>query len=240
VRKTQRGWRRVLIWLVASVVLGAATTVGVAWAECLREPPSLAVYVMHGGWVAPPALETITAYNWPQGPPAGITPREDSVHYITAFGWPRKAMLRRVEWSFLLQLSPSWHGVTGYRVIDGFETPFTIGRLVTPDGTQRLHRVLPAQPMWPAFRYNTTVFAAGWFALFALLAVPGAIRRRRRARLGLCPGCGYDLRHSVGVCPECGRAIDATAAAATAAAAATVASSKEGATCRSADSSSPS
>ena len=32
-------------------------------------------------------------------------------------------------------------------------------------------------------------------------------RRRRRARAGQCPACGYDLRGSArGVCPECGAA----------------------------------
>jgi hypothetical protein len=29
-------------------------------------------------------------------------------------------------------------------------------------------------------------------------------RRRKRAKLGLCPRCGYDLRSSPGLCPECG------------------------------------
>jgi hypothetical protein len=55
-----------------------------------------------------------------------------------------------------------------------------------------------AGPLWP---------------LALLTAVPSAyflrtVRRwrvrRRRARAGLCPSCGYDLRATPGRCPECG------------------------------------
>ena len=53
-----------------------------------------------------------------------------------------------------------------------------------------------------------------WFLCLLLAAMPigravGWWRDRRtsrRARVGLCPACGYDLRATPGQCPECGAA----------------------------------
>jgi hypothetical protein len=44
------------------------------------------------------------------------------------------------------------------------------------------------------------------FAGLPLARAGGAIRKRRRARRGACPTCGYDLRATPGRCPECGEA----------------------------------
>ncbi len=61
-----------------------------------------------------------------------------------------------------------------------------------------------AFPYWPV----TVLSLAG-----ALLCIWSQVRCRRRARRGLCPRCGYDLRASPERCPECGtRVIPATAA----------------------------
>ena len=42
------------------------------------------------------------------------------------------------------------------------------------------------------------------FAILPLCRAGRAIQWRRRARRGLCPDCGYDLRASPERCPECG------------------------------------
>jgi hypothetical protein len=65
------------------------------------------------------------------------------------------------------------------------------------------------------FAFNTRTWSLPDWALVSAFAVLPAIfafrqiravrRRRHRARLGLCPACGYDLRASPGRCPECGR-----------------------------------
>jgi hypothetical protein len=83
-------------------------------------------------------------------------------------------------------------------------TTFETGRGGTQSGSEEQDREWDVRlPMWP---------------LAAICGVPAAVwiwgvwRRTRgtaAARLGLCPGCGYDLRASSDRCPECGRPIAA-------------------------------
>ena len=46
--------------------------------------------------------------------------------------------------------------------------------------------------------------AAGFLPAALARRLQGHRRRRRRAKAGLCPRCGYDLRGSPDTCPECG------------------------------------
>lgn len=51
------------------------------------------------------------------------------------------------------------------------------------------------------FAGNATVYSGAWFLA---IAAPGAFKRRRRRRRGLCVKCGYDLQGINDTCPECG------------------------------------
>ena len=62
--------------------------------------------------------------------------------------------------------------------------------------------ILPFRPIWPGFAFDTIFYAA---ILWPLIIGPFALRRLIRRRRGLCPACGYDLRHAEHeACPECG------------------------------------
>ncbi len=62
--------------------------------------------------------------------------------------------------------------------------------------------ILALRPIWPGFAINTLFWAA---VLWLVIPGPFALRRLIRRRRGLCPACGYDLRHGEHeACPECG------------------------------------
>lgn len=80
--------------------------------------------------------------------------------------------------------------------------PSSMGIALRGNGprTQRW-TMLPLQPLPLGFTINTLFYAS-------LLAAPvlgfATLKRRRRAKRGLCIGCGYEVT-GVDVCPECGR-----------------------------------
>jgi hypothetical protein len=57
---------------------------------------------------------------------------------------------------------------------------------------------------WVAVPHESAAAALSVLPLAWLVHKAIASRRARRARHGLCPTCGYDLRATPGRCPECG------------------------------------
>jgi hypothetical protein len=110
---------------------------------------------------------------------------------------------------------PGWFDVTRFRF--GFPSrsvswdlwlghPQRIGLANSEghDGCNPTSRVaLPRSVISPGFAINTVfdaaVLAVIWFA-------PGATRRRRRVKPGLCPACAFPVGSSP-VCTECGRLV---------------------------------
>lgn len=110
-------------------------------------------------------------------------------------GWPLLAMYCR--WTRPFDLSAD------YKLYAGLPLPKS--RASRVEAAQL--RAIPLLPMWPGFGINTLFYAA---VLWALFAGPGKIRRRLRARRGLCLACAYDLRGRAAdstTCPECGMAV---------------------------------
>jgi hypothetical protein len=72
-------------------------------------------------------------------------------------------------------------------------------------------RILPLRPIWSGFMIDTFFYASIWFGVFF---APGMAKRAIRRKRGRCPRCGYDLRGGVisdkrlaisgAGCPECG------------------------------------
>src|SRR5436190_14311759 len=64
-------------------------------------------------------------------------------------------------------------------------------------------RWIPYRPIWPGFAINTIFYATILWLPFAGFRF---VRRRIRARRGLCPACAYPIGTS-DVCTECGKAV---------------------------------
>ena len=67
---------------------------------------------------------------------------------------------------------------------------------------------LPLRPVWIGFFINSCIYALALFAIvWAFIAVPLVLRRRRRMQRGLCPACTYPVGTSE-VCTECGKQLE--------------------------------
>ncbi len=150
----------------------------------------------------------------PSSSPEGLTPEvlrprwlqvKRAPHYndlgcayrnVFAWGWPLLSLWCEYE---TVNVNPFFTPRI-YRVHGGIETSLERIKLFGYGGPYA--RVLPLRPIWPSFAINIFFYS---IMLWLLIPGPFALRRLIRQRRGLCPACGYDLRHGEHeACPECG------------------------------------
>jgi len=124
------------------------------------------------------------------------------VRFVLANGWPLPSVW--CEFKTPGGVSPNAGGFYPYWItVTGIEGGVQVSlppRIVT--GLFGVPRVLPLRPIWSGVAGNTILYAA---ILWLLIPGPFALRRLIRRRRGLCPACGYDLKHAEHEnCPECG------------------------------------
>ncbi len=221
--------KRTAFKLSVFLLLGAVTTVAVAWGcAAWRQPPYEYVsgsprerfgYSVDGVgyFVEGDSKAGIASYFAAYSTDAGV---DDVV-------WRR---FRPPSWAFrVLECYTEAHGdpygrgegkISGLLNIQGAGWPViamrshsdptideTMGAVRVPaflrSGTSGdQHYVLPLLPIWGGFAFNTCVFAVAHAAL-AWAALTS--RRLRRFAHGRCPQCTYDLRADYRrPCPECG------------------------------------
>ena len=106
-------------------------------------------------------------------------------------GWPMRSMW--CGWSGSMRL-PSGRVTGPWEIMHGIAL-----KPVVPGGRER---AIPLAVWVPGFAVNTLFYAA---ILWLLIPGPFALRRLIRRRRGLCPACGYDMKHAEHEsCPECG------------------------------------
>jgi hypothetical protein len=192
--------RAIRLSLVAllCLLLGAATTVGVAWrvgrpARMIVAQADGTIDVPDDAPIPDPLLRRIRGLQWDL---VGFTAPGGPGRSILSAGWPLLAV--RSDEGFL----------SGRLSARDRPWRFESWRegVVAPDSWVCIHRHLPIMPLFPGFAIDTAFYAAAWWMLlFTPLPLYRTARRRLRVSRGMCPSCGYDLKGSPGgACPECG------------------------------------
>ncbi len=194
-----RDMRRLTLTIAIFLLAGAVVNVAVAWA-CAVMSQTLNL----GG--AQRTTEADRSW-WKKHAPPGFALDPQGMHHSAGVGKDTRHL-----WE-TYQPTPAVGGDMVVRIRAGWPA-LTLEGAVWQDG--RFHRELrrdllkypgffpglPLRPIWPGLVVNTVIYAV---FLWALSRLPFAVQRYVRVRRGLCPACGYDLRHGEHeACPECG------------------------------------
>ena len=220
--------RHATLVVLQCVVLGAVSTVGVAWLVSATFDPATLT-----GQQLFQSVERLgegqESYSRVRGSAVDRLYWNQMKHpignWLVAFEpWEYPSYWRdqrRQAWKQKLPSSMWVSGVQGGSGWPCVALAFSAHEVCAPDGTTvrdvangvaltpfnastdfQSMRVLPLRPVWAGLATNTAWYAFLWLMV---LAAPGGIIGVLRRRRGACVHCGYDLRGSSdGRCPECG------------------------------------
>jgi len=175
----------VIIRILALLILGVVTTVGVAWGLAAGFVPLWLTVDRDIDGIP----DGISCGNNRWGRSATLTDSEIS-EVTVRVGAPALSLSAK-EWC-------GWPHSEEFIVRrDSFRTPFERESMLGP-----VPMCLPLRPIFPGFLVNTLFYAAIWFGIFFGVAT---LRRFVRKKRGRCVKCSYDLRGEFEIgCPECG------------------------------------
>ena len=223
--RVPRGW-----WMRragAALVLGMATTVGLAWLCAIvdvkgeshraqyKSTEYIASLAVREAWgmtdlrwiaIANDGMGRFTADE--EMPPYWSRTARLNGPFVSAtvFGVPDRRIEVATGWpwrALRAEYRGNAMGVRGpgnaiYSTVSGIELP---GRFVRRHGNQR-PAALPYEPIWPGLMADVMLFGILWWGLIGAVS---ALRGWRRRQRGCCVACGYDLCGELeGGCPECG------------------------------------
>lgn len=136
-----------------------------------------------------------------RGDPITYKPPQDyTVLHLYCVGWPLESLETQAasRHAFGRLANPKW------------APAIKIPSALRPDWVTRLRceyqDELPLCPIWPAFAFNTLIYATSAFGATMLFV---ALRRSRRVCRGRCSRCSYPI-FGLAICPECGTPARAT------------------------------
>ena len=180
--------KRWMIRIILCLILGAVTTVAVAWACAALLPQS--PYIVRN---ASPTLfgdarvESTSGYTRR----LGYALTASNVYDLTEHGYELGERVEVIAGWPVAAFSQNAEGPAGESApLDEF--------------VSLNDRIIPLRVAWAGFSIDTLFYAAIWGGVF--FGFTGA-KRFIRSKRGRCPRCGYDLRGAPGLaagCPECG------------------------------------
>jgi len=201
--------KRWLLRILLCLILGAISTVAVAWGLIIHWDMQLAEMP---DAVLPSVSPATAVSEFVNDPEAYVVQQNSAAVFI------------RIRLEYFLFHKANDGPYVIQRLVGG--VPFralggaTFHRIRPPDETRRPwlltiskdsnswlgyiygHRVLPLRPIWPGFVIDTLFYGVIWFGVpFGFTSAKRFIRIKR----GRCPRCGYDLRGNLEAgCSECG------------------------------------